>query len=68
MPSQTKSQPFERRFFSVGQAAQIIGVHPCTLYRLIGRRAIPHSRIGRNCIRIDRAELERLMKPCQEVK
>ena len=53
---------FERPFFTIPEAAEILRVHENTLYNLVRKKKIEHYRIG-NQIRITAAELERLKIP-----
>lgn len=37
-----------KRYMTVGQVAEYLGLSECTIYRLIHRNAIPFSPIGRS--------------------
>lgn len=55
---------FERPFYTVPEAAELLRVHENTIYRLIRSKKIEHYKIGVQ-IRISAAELERLKVPVQ---
>ena len=55
---------FERPFFTIPEAAEILRVHENTLYTMVRKKKIEHYRIG-NQIRITEAELERLKIPAE---
>lgn len=55
---------FERPFYTVPEAAEILRVHENTIYRLIKKKAIEHYKVGAQ-IRINAAELERLKVPAE---
>lgn len=46
------------KLLSVREAAEILNLHPISLYRLIDRGAIPAVRIGGRSIRFDPGALE----------
>jgi excisionase family DNA binding protein len=46
-----------RRWVSVNETADYLGMHPCTIRRLIDRGKLPYARIGRN-VRIDLKKLD----------
>lgn len=50
---------FDRLFYTVPQAAEVLQVHENTIYNLVRAKKITHYRVG-NQIRITAAELERL--------
>lgn len=50
-----------REWLSVPQVAECLGVSVFTVYRLVERKRIPSTRIGRRVL-IDRLELDRLLK------
>ena len=50
---------FDRLFYTVPQAAELLQVHENTIYKLVRSKKISHYRVG-NQIRITAAELERL--------
>ena len=52
---------FEKAFYTIPEAAQLLRVHENTLYTLVRKKKIDHYRIG-NQIRITAAELEKLMR------
>ena len=55
---------FERPFYTVPEAAEILRVHENTIYRLIKKKAIEYYKVGAQ-IRIAAAELERLKVPAE---
>ena len=55
---------FERPFYTVPEAAEILRVHENTIYRLIRSKKIEHYKVGVQ-IRISAAELERLKVPAE---
>ena len=55
---------FERPFYTIPEAAEILRVHENTLYNLVRKKKIDHYRIG-NQIRITAAELEKLFVPAE---
>ena len=50
---------FDRLFYTVPQAAELLQVHENTIYNLVRKKKINHYKVG-NQIRITAAELERL--------
>jgi len=50
-----------RRWITVRDCADYLGLHEVTVRRLIDKGEIPAGRIGRN-IRIDRKKLERVLE------
>ena len=55
---------FEKAFYTIPEAAQLLRVHENTLYNLVRKKKIDHYRIG-NQIRITAAELEKLHVPAE---
>ena len=55
---------FERPFYTVPEAAELLRVHENTIYRLIRSKQIEHYKVGVQ-IRISAAELERLKVPAE---
>ena len=55
---------FERPFYTIPEAAELLRVHENTLYNLVRKKKIGHYRIG-NQIRITAAELEKLFVPAE---
>lgn len=51
--------PSPARFYSLKQAADVLGVHPSTLSRQCSYGLFPHVKVGRT-VRIPIAEVERL--------
>ena len=58
---------FERAFYTIPEAAELLRVHENTLYSLVRKKKIDHYRIG-NQIRITAAELEKLFVPAEPNK
>lgn len=50
---------FDRPFYTIPEAAEVLRVHENTLYSMVRRREITHYKVGKQ-IRIAAAELERL--------
>ena len=50
---------FEKIFYTIDEAAEILRVHRNTIYTLVRTKQIEHYRVG-NQIRITAKELERL--------
>ncbi len=50
---------FDRLFYTVPQAANLLQVHENTIYNLVRKKQIAHYMVGKQ-IRITAAELERL--------
>lgn len=48
---------------SINEAAEVCGVDRQTIRRLIADGELPAMRIGKRLIRIDAADLERIVKP-----
>ena len=55
----TNSQD-DARWVSVPEAAEVLGVHPMTLYRLARRNVVPHIRLGRT-VRVNMTELKEVL-------
>ena len=55
---------FERPFYTIQEAAELLRVHENTLYNLVRKKKIDHYRKG-NQIRITAAELEKLFVPAE---
>lgn len=55
---------FERPFYTVPEAAELLRVHENTIYRLVKAKKIEHYKVGAQ-IRISAAELERLKVPAE---
>ena len=53
---------FERAFYTVPQAAELLQVHENTIYRLVRAGKLEHYKVGQQ-IRIAAAELEKLKVP-----
>jgi excisionase family DNA binding protein len=49
------------KLLDVEQAAQVLGLHPGTLYRMARARRIPCIRIGQRVIRFDPRALDRYL-------
>lgn len=55
---------FERPFYTIPEAAELLRVHENTLYNMVRRKEIEHYKVGKQ-IRIAAAELERLKVPAE---
>lgn len=55
---------FDKPFYTVPEAAELLRVHENTIYNLIRKRKIEHYKVGVQ-IRISAAELERLKVPAE---
>ena len=53
---------FDRAFYTVPQAAELLQVHENTIYRLVRAGKLEHYKVGQQ-IRIAAAELEKLKVP-----
>jgi len=56
-----------RRWLTVAQAADLIGLHPKSVYQLCRQRQITYTKIpslrgGRGMVRVDRIGLERMLE------
>ena len=52
---------YHRRFISVRNAAELLGVHPMTIYGWIAEKKIPAIRIGRRFLRVDATKLDLIL-------
>lgn len=52
----------ERRWLTVTEAAEYLGIHPKSLYRSCKKKEIPSSRSRGIGIRIDKIELDKLLE------
>ena len=50
---------FQKSFYTIPEAAELLRVHENTIYNLVRKREIEHYKVGKQ-IRIAAAELERL--------
>lgn len=55
---------FDKAFYTVPEAAEVLRVHENTIYRLVRERKIEHYKVGAQ-IRISSGELERLKVPAK---
>lgn len=53
-----------KRLISLTQAAETLGVDPRTIRRYIAAGRLPAYRIGPRLIKIDAADLAKLVRPC----
>ena len=53
---------FDRPFYTVPEAAELLRVHENTLYNMVRRGEIEHYKVGKQ-IRLSAAELEKLKVP-----
>ncbi len=58
----------EREYYTVAEAAEVLGVSRTTIWRWIESGRLPAYRIGRKTIRIRRADLPSLLKPARETR
>ena len=58
---------FNKAFYTIPEAAELLRVHENTLYRLVRAKKIEHYKVGVQ-IRISAAELERLKVPAEPPK
>lgn len=58
---------FERHFYTVPEAAELLRVHENTIYNLVRQKKIEHYKVGAQ-IRITAAELERLKVPAENTE
>jgi excisionase family DNA binding protein len=61
----TMRAPRERRFYSVAEAADALGVSPSTIWRWIRDRRLPAYRVGPRTIRIKPEDVEALLQPAR---
>ena len=59
MRKENPMSDFDRLFYTIPQAAELLQVHENTIYNLVRKKKINHYKVG-NQIRITAAELERL--------
>lgn len=52
-----------KKMISINEAADYCGVDHQTIRRLISDHELPAVRVGKRVIRIDPADLERILKP-----
>lgn len=55
---------FEKAFYTIPEAAEILRLHENTIYKMVRRKEIEHYKVGKQ-IRIAAAELERLKVPAE---
>ena len=58
-------QAAHRDFYSVSQAAKLLGVSPSTVWRWIQSDRLPAYRVGPKNIRIKRQDLEKVVQPAR---
>lgn len=61
-PIQTASPPIERLAYSIQEAADLLGIHYFTMYRLIQRQKLKTCRVLRGKLLVPREELLKLLK------
>ena len=61
-------QTDQRAFYSVAQAAQVLGVSRTTVWRWIEADKLPAYRVGPKNIRIRKADLDRLVQPARSTR
>src|SRR5205085_4906352 len=57
------TQAAERDFYSIAQAAKLLGVSPSTVWRWIEADRLPAYRVGPKNIRIKKVDLEKAVQP-----
>ena len=55
---------FDKAFYTIPEAAELLRVHENTLYNMVRRKELEHYKVGKQ-IRIAAAELERLKVPAE---
>lgn len=55
---------FEKSFYTIPEAAELLRVHENTLYNMVRRKEIEHYKVGKQ-IRLAAAELEKLKVPAE---
>ena len=55
---------FEKAFYTIPEAAELLRVHENTLYNMVRRKELEHYKVGQQ-IRIAAAELEKLKVPAK---
>ena len=55
---------FDKPFYTIPEAAELLRVHENTLYNMVRRKEIEHYKIGKQ-IRIAAAELQKLKVPAE---
>ena len=60
------SQEVQRDFYSVPQAAKLLGVSPSTVWRWIEADKLSAYRVGPRNIRIKKQDLEKMVQPARE--
>ncbi len=61
-PVQTAPPPAERLAYSIQEAADLLGIHYYTMYRLIQRQKIKTCRVLRGKLLVPRVELVKLLQ------
>ena len=61
-------QTDQRAFYSVAQAAQVLGVSRTTVWRWIEADKLPAYRVGPKNIRIRKEDLDRLVQPARSTR
>jgi excisionase family DNA binding protein len=59
------AQAAERDFYSVPQAARLLGVSPSTVWRWIEAEKLPAYRVGPKNIRIKKEDLDKVIQPAR---
>lgn len=68
MTTRTVKMPERRQFESLSEAAQRTGISTWTLRRRIAEGLLPAYRSGRRLIRVDPADVDRLLTPIRTVQ
>ncbi len=53
-------------YYTVAEAAEVLGVSPSTIWRWIKSRRLPAYRVGPKNIRIQKADVEAVIRPARE--
>ncbi len=55
-----------RDYYTVPEAAAVLGVNPSTIWRWIKARKLSAYRVGERAIRIKKADLQKVVRPVRE--
>lgn len=61
----TMNKESKSQFYTVPQAAELLGVSPVTVWRWIEQDKLPAYRVGPRNIRLKKEDLERMIKPAR---
>lgn len=57
---------YARDYYTVAEAAEVLGVSPSTIWRWIKSRRLPAYRVGPKNIRIEKTDVEAAIRPARE--